>query len=208
MFDKFEDKITRHIQSVMQQDLAHDLNHVLRVVKSARALAIKEGAQLAVVLPAAYLHDCFSFPKNNPQRATSSQVAAQQALQFLESIDYPREYFDGIRHAIEAHSFSAGIKAQTLEAKIVQDADRLDALGAIGVTRCIQVSATFGSLLYDPSDPFAQHRALDDRHYTIDHFYVKLLKIKETMHTETARAEAEARCCFMQGYLTQLAKEI
>ena len=206
--NKFEQHFVEFIQSEMQQDLAHDLNHVLRVVKTAKTICRSEGAQLEVVLPAAYLHDCFSFPKNHPERAKSSTIAAEKAVSFLASIGYPAEYFDAIHHAIVAHSFSANITPETLEAQIVQDADRLDALGAIGIARCIQVSSSLGVSLYDAEDPFSENRALNDRQYTIDHFYTKLFKLKQTMNTKSALVEAEKRTTFMKDYLKQLDAEI
>lgn len=208
MEEKFENKFVEFIQSEMQQDLAHDMNHVFRVVKTARALCDSEGARIEVVLPAAYLHDCFSFPKNHSDRAKSSFIAAEKAIEFLASIDYPAEYFEAIHHAVVAHSFSANIKPETLEAQIVQDADRLDALGAIGIARCIQVSSSLGVSLYDAEDPFSANRELNDRQYTLDHFYTKLFKLKDTMNTVSAKTEAEKRTVFMKAYLKQLGEEI
>lgn len=142
------------------------------------------------------------------QIANSSIIAAKKAVAFLESIDYPQQYHDAIAHAIEAHSFSANIRPNTLEAKIVQDADRLDALGAIGVTRCIQVSTQFNAQLYNDSDIFAEERELNDKQFTLDHFQTKLFKIAETMNTESARREAQKRKTFMQTYLEQLHDEV
>lgn len=208
MLEHFEPQFSKFIESQMQQDLAHDLNHVQRVVKTARRLCESERAKLEVVLPAAYLHDCFSFPKNHPDRANSSRIAAQKALKFLEEIGYPSLYFAAINHAIVAHSFSANIRPETLEAQIVQDADRLDALGAIGIARCLQVSASLGVSLYHATDPFAQNRELNDKLSSLDHFYVKLLRLKDTMHTSSAKLEAEQRTAFMEAYLNQLRTEI
>ncbi|CAE6950372.1 putative protein YedJ [Vibrio sp. B1FLJ16] len=196
------------MQQEMQVDAAHDLSHIKRVAKTAKKLAEQEGAQLEVVLPAAYLHDCFTYPKDHPNRKKSSVIAATKAIAFLESIDYPQHYHDAIAHAIEAHSYSAGIRPDTLEAQVVQDADRLDALGAIGVTRCIQVSTQFDAKLYDHQDMFAEQRDLDDKQYTLDHFQTKLFKIVETMNTESARQEARQRKVFMQAYLSQLRDEV
>ncbi|TDR74771.1 HD domain-containing protein [Photobacterium lutimaris] len=205
---KLENQFVEFIQAEMQQDLAHDMNHVFRVVKTAKTLCEREEASLEIVLPAAYLHDCFSFPKNHPERAKSSQVAADKAVEFLASIGYPSQYFEAIHHAIVAHSFSANIKPETLEAQIVQDADRLDALGAIGIARCIQVSSNLGVSLYDAQDPFSTGRELNDRKYTIDHFYTKLFKLKDTMNTVSAKVEAEKRTHYMEAYLEQLGTEI
>ncbi|GAJ74967.1 metal-dependent phosphohydrolase [Vibrio sp. JCM 18905] len=196
------------MQQEMQVDAAHDISHVQRVVNTAKKLAMEEGADLSIVLPAAYLHDCFTYPKDHPNRKQSSIIAAKKAVAFLESIDYPQQYHDAIAHAIEAHSFSANIRPNTLEAKVVQDADRLDALGAIGITRCIQVSTEFDAQLYDDKDIFAQQRELDDKQFTLDHFQTKLFKIAETMNTESAKLEANKRKAFMQTYLEQLHDEV
>ncbi|WP_320008050.1 HD domain-containing protein [Maridesulfovibrio sp.] len=208
MLEKYEKKFELYIRSEMVQDPAHDIDHVRRVVKTAKELCDKEGAKLEVVLPAAYLHDCFTFPKNHPKRASSSIVAAEKAEAFLISIDYPKDHLAEIKHAIVAHSFSLGVKPDTIEAQIVQDADRLDALGAIGISRCIQVSAGFGSSLYHSEDPYAESRALDDKAYALDHFQVKLFKIAEQMNTASARQEAEKRVRFMELYIDQLGSEI
>jgi len=208
VIEQYEKELLIFAQQEMIQDPAHDINHVLRVVKTAKALCALEQAQLAVVVPAAYLHDCFSFPKNHPDRAQSSTVAAKKAIEFLTSIGYPTAYHDAIYHAIMTHSFSANIKPETLEAKIVQDADRLDSLGAIGIARCLQVSATFGTPLYSLDDPFCEQRTPDDRSYTMDHFYVKLFKLADTMNTASARGEGQRRTQFMREYLSQLAIEV
>ncbi len=206
--ENYETQFVTFIESEMEQDLAHDLNHVFRVVKTAKLLSKIEGAMLEVVLPAAYLHDCFSFPKNHPNKAESSRIAADKALEFLNEIGYPKEYHDAIKHAIIAHSFSANVQPDTLEAKVVQDADRLDALGAIGIARCIQVSTNLGVGLYGATDPFCGTREPNDRVNTVDHFYTKLFKLSEIMHTASAKVEAEKRMKFMKAYLIQLGMEI
>lgn len=208
LLSQIESQFLEFMQQEMQVDAAHDISHVQRVVKTAKKLAMEEGADLSIVLPAAYLHDCFTYPKDHPNRKQSSIIAAKKAVAFLESIDYPQQYHDAIAHAIEAHSFSANIRPNTLEAKVVQDADRLDALGAIGITRCIQVSSEFDAQLYDDKDIFAQQRELDDKQFTLDHFQTKLFKIAETMNTESARREAQKRKAFMQAYIEQLHDEV
>ena len=195
-------------QRVMATDPAHDLAHIRRVVATARTLAQAEGADLAVVLPAAWLHDCVVIPKNSSQRARASQLAAQAATAFLRTIMYPATYLPAITHAIEAHSFSANIAPRTREAQVVQDADRLDALGAIGVARCLMLGGAMGQQLYDPTAPFPHDRQLDDTRYVIDHFYQKLLRLAELMTTAAGRAEAQRRTTFMRHFLEQLDGEI
>lgn len=208
MLANFEADFASFIKKEMQTDLAHDYQHVLRVVNNAKKLCQQEDANALIVIPAAWLHDCLSLPKNHPQRAQASQLAADKAISFLSSIKYPAEHFSAIHHAICCHSYSANISPTTLEAKIVQDADRLDALGAIGISRCIQVSSQLQRPLYAAEDPFCNHRSIDDKHYTIDHFYQKLLNIKESMHCQSAIIEANKRTQFMQDYLAQLALEV
>src|SRR5262249_31929622 len=107
-------------------DPAHDLEHIRRVVTTAKALAAAERSDIAVVIPAAWLHDCVIVAKDSPLRSQASGLAAQAAVDFLRTIGYPAEYLDAIHHAIEAHSFSANIPPRTREAQVVQDADRLD----------------------------------------------------------------------------------
>ncbi|AYF21766.1 HD domain-containing protein [Vibrio parahaemolyticus] len=205
---QFEPLFLEFMQQEMQVDAAHDIEHVKRVVKTAKQLCDEENADIAIVLPAAYLHDCFTYPKDHPNRKQSSAIAAKKAIAYLESIQYPQHYHDAIAHAIEAHSFSANIRPNTLEAQIVQDADRLDALGAIGVTRCIQVSTQFNAQLYNDNDMFAKERELNDKQFTVDHFQTKLFKIVDTMNTESAKLEANKRKAFMQTYLKQLYDEV
>ncbi|MFW1425901.1 HD domain-containing protein [Vibrio parahaemolyticus] len=205
---QFEPLFLEFMQQEMQVDAAHDIEHVKRVVKTAKQLCDEENADIAIVLPAAYLHDCFTYPKDHPNRKQSSAITAKKAIAYLESIQYPQHYHDAIAHAIEAHSFSANIRPNTLEAQIVQDADRLDALGAIGVTRCIQVSTHFNAQLYNDNDMFAKERELNDKQFTVDHFQTKLFKIVDTMNTESAKLEANKRKAFMQTYLKQLYDEV
>ncbi|EGR2044284.1 HD domain-containing protein [Vibrio parahaemolyticus] len=205
---QFEPLFLEFMQQEMQVDAAHDIEHVKRVVKTAKQLCDEENADIAIVLPAAYLHDCFTYPKDHPNRKQSSAIAAKKAIAYLESIQYPQHYHDAIAHAIEAHSFSANIRPNTLEAQIVQDADRLDALGAIGVTRCIQVSTHFNAQLYNDNDMFAKERELNDKQFTVDHVQTKLFKIVDTMNTESAKLEANKRKAFMQTYLKQLYDEV
>lgn len=189
-------------------DAAHDMEHIRRVVANARRLAAAENAQLAVVLPAAWLHDCVTVPKDSPHRAQASRLAAQAAADFLHHVGYPTELIPAIQHAIEAHSFTAQIPPRTLEAKVVQDADRLDALGAIGIARTLMLGGAMRRVLYDPAEPFPINRPPDDAVSSVDHFYTKLLKLAGTMQTENGRLEAHKRTQFMKQFLAQLAEEI
>jgi uncharacterized protein len=201
----FEKKI---LASDMGDDPAHDLAHFRRVVATAKQLCAEENASWEVVVPAAWLHDLVNVPKNDPRRSQASRLSAEAAVEFLREENYPEEHFEGIAHAIEAHSFSAAIECHTVEAGIVQDADRLDGLGAIGIARCFAVAGLLKRPLYEPSDPFGATRTLDDLKYTIDHFFVKLFKVVDTLRTDSGKAEGQRRARFMREFLDQLAAEI
>jgi uncharacterized protein len=189
-------------------DRAHDEGHVRRVVANAKNIAAAEGADLAVVLPAAWLHDCVVIAKNSPERSSASRLAAERAGGFLRAAGYRAKHISGIEHAIEAHSFSARIAPQTLEAKVVQDADRLEALGAVGIARTLITGGANGTPFYDLTEPFPTTRAADDRTSMIDHFFTKLLTLEETMQTGAGRAVAQQRAQFLKQFLTQLGNEI
>lgn len=192
----------------MAGDPAHDLSHVTRVVQNTIELTDTENGLAEVTIPAAWLHDCVSVAKDSPLRKQASALAADEAVRFLQSLNYPSDLLPRIHHAITAHSFSANIPPQTLEAKIVQDADRLEALGAIGITRCFLTGGSMGTALYDPNDPFAKNREADDRQFTLDHFYCKLLGLAETMKTDAGKTEAIRRTRYMHSFLHQLGREI
>ncbi len=189
-------------------DPGHGLIHLERVVGTALRLAVEEGARTEVVLPAAWLHDCVHVAKDSPDRARASRLAADHAAQFLHEAGYPEQLLPEIRHAIEAHSYSAGIPPRTIEAKVVQDADRLDALGAVGLARCIAVGAALGRPLYEPGDPFCRARQPDDFGASVDHLFTKLLKLAGTMQTAAGRREAQRRTDFLRAFLAQLESEI
>jgi uncharacterized protein len=206
--DQLQQRCLDFIGSSAPADAAHDVSHIKRVVKNTIYLTDIEEASSEVTIPAAWLHDCVAVAKNSPQRALGSKLAADAATAFLAEISYPPELLPEIHHAIEAHSYTANIPARSLEARVVQDADRLDSLGAIGIARCLLVGGHLGLALCEHSDPFCDRREPDDSRYTIDHFYAKLFKLPDTMQTEAGRLEARRRARLMEAYLDQLRAEI
>jgi uncharacterized protein len=206
--DQLQELCNTYLEGVMSSDPAHDIGHVRRVVQNTIMLTEVENGNAAISIPAAWLHDCVSVAKDSPHRKQASKMAAREAVRFLESINYPAEFLDDIYHAIEAHSFSANLPTQTLEARIVQDADRLEAVGAIGIARCFLTGGSMGTPLYESSDPFAKNRKLDDRSYTLDHFYCKLMGLADTMKTKAGKEEAIKRTNYMKAFLMQLGSEI
>ena len=189
-------------------DPAHDLLHVQRMVNLAKKLSQTEGTQWEVVVPAAWFHDYVNVPKNDLRRSQASRLSSAAALKYLASISYPQKYFSQIEHAIEAHSFSANISIRSLEAAVVQDADRLDGLGAIGIARCFATSGVLKRPFYDDEDPWALERALDDQANTLDHFFQKLLKVAYSMETEAGRAEGNRRAEIMKIFLESFRTEL
>jgi len=190
----------------MVRDPAHDLAHLDRVWANARQIA--EGAETPVLLAACYLHDLVNLPKDSPDRARASTRAAEAAAPILCDLGFDAERIAATQHAIAAHSFSAGIPPETPEAAILRDADRLDALGAIGIARCFAISGALGRPLYDPGDPFAQCRDPDDTAQTLDHFRTKLLMLPTDMLTARGREIARHRARRMIRFLAELGDEI
>jgi uncharacterized protein len=206
--EELQNRCEAFIAGTDAADAAHDLHHTRRVVRNAVQLTAEEEADPQVTLPAAWLHDCVAVAKDSPHRAKGSLLAAEAATTFLAEMHYPEAKLPEVFHAIEAHSFSAGIPPRTVEARVVQDADRLDSLGAIGIARCLLVGGHLGRPLLATNDPFCVERQPDDGRYTIDHFYAKLLKLPATMQTAAGRAEAERRADYMRDYLDRLRDEI
>jgi uncharacterized protein len=181
---------------------AHDYSHVLRVEKQARAIALAEGARVDVVVAAAVLHELVNLPKHHPDSHRSGDLCAEAALRILDGDPLASE----IAVCIRDHAFSKGSAPTTREAAILQDADRLDAIGAIGIARCFATATEMMRPFYAPDDPFCRTRTPDDKQWGIDHFYRKLLRIE--LHTETARKIARERMAFLRVYLEQLEREI
>jgi uncharacterized protein len=153
------------------------------------------------------LHDLVNLPKDDPERAQASRRAARLARGELARLGFPAERLDGVAHAIEAHSFSAAIAPTTIEAKIVQDADRLDALGAVGLARMFYVAGRMGRALAHPADPLALERGLDDRAWTLDHIMVKLAQLPGMMQLAAGRALADARLARLLAFRDEFAAE-
>jgi uncharacterized protein len=187
---------------------AHDFSHVRRVVATARRIGSAEGADLEIVVPAALLHELFNYPKDHPQSSLSGEVCADHAAQLLRSEHCPDHLIAAICDCIRNHAFSRGITPATIEGKVLQDADRLDAIGAIGIARCFATLGEMRSPLYHPDDPFCRSRTPDDKAWGLDHFYRKLLRIPDGLHTPTAQVIAADRLRLMKEFLSQLEREI
>jgi len=200
--------IKNEVKEIMDNDSAHDFNHVMRVYKNAQKICKKEKANEKLVLSAALLHDIVSYPKSDKRSKISSTESAKKSKLVLKKYPFSKEEIIIISDAICDHSFSQNKTPSTLEGKILQDADRLDAIGAIGIAR---VFATGGSLkrpFYNIDDPFCKTRSPDDKTWTVDHFYQKLLKLESLMNTKSGKMEAKKRTKVLKEFLNQLKNEI
>ena len=193
-----------------QADPAHDFTHILRVYRNARLIGQEEGADMPVLLLAALLHDVGSDKKiNSTDQEQETKALGRQATEtFLESVGLDEAKREKVLYAIDVHRYSRGIVPVTLEARILQDADRLDALGAVGIARVFLTGGALGREMYHPEDPFCRYREPDDGRWNLDHFYKKLLKLEAGMHTRSAKRLAVKRTAVLERYLLDLEEEI
>jgi uncharacterized protein len=189
-------------------DPSHDFNHILRVKKLCIQLGEEEGANLDILVPAAILHDIVNLPKDSKKRQEASRLASLEAQIILQKLRYPLTRIEQIKTVILEHSFSLGLKASSIESAVLQDADKLDALGAIGIMRTVTCGARMKASYYHPDEPFCNKRDLNDKQFTIDHFYTKLFKLPSLMNTDSGKSEANKRLKFMQNFIEQLKSEI
>jgi uncharacterized protein len=210
---EWEAKFTDYLRTNAQTgDGSHDLGHFQRVWKAAQHINRLEGnvADMLVLLTAAYFHDLVSLPKNSPERSSSSRLSADRTVVLLTEVftGFPTEKIEGVRHAIHAHSFSAQVEPLTWEARILQDADRMEALGAIGLARVFYTAGVLHQRLFDGNDPLALHRQPDDQQYSLDHFAVKLFKLPALMNTATGRKMADGKVEYLRQFLHRITEEI
>ncbi len=204
------DRIKRRIKKVLEgRDPAHDFQHIIRVYKNAELIGQREGANIEILLPAVLLHDLVVYPKGSSKTSKSADDSADIAERWLRSYGYPQDKIDRISYCIRTHSYSKRLVPSTLEGKILQDADRLDALGAIGIARTFSVGGSESRAFYNPDDPFWKSgRELNDREWTLDHFQTKLVKLNRSMHTKTGREMAQERIKFMELFIKKLQNEL
>jgi len=190
------------------RDGAHDLAHCLRVARLAQALAWEEGADPEACAAAALLHDLVYLPKNHPDSAGTARLGAQLALEWCREIPELAGRAELIAGAVATHSFSGGERPANLAGAVLQDADRLEALGAIGLARVFATGGAMGAGLWHPEDPWGRDRPLDDKRWSLDHFPCKLLKLKDGMNTAAGRRMAATRDQLLRDFLAALGEEL
>ncbi len=201
-------KLENEVKEKMENDPAHDFEHIKRVYNNAKKLAIKEKANTKLVLNAVLLHDIVSYPKSDPRSKTSSVKSSQEAKKILKNYPFTNDEIKIITDAIKDHSFSRKKTPKTLVGKILQDADRLDAIGAVGIARAFAVGGAEHRPFYNTKDPFCSKREPNDKKWALDHFFRKLLLLEALMNTKSAKIEAKRRTKILKNYLSELKKEI
>jgi len=201
-------KLENEVKEKLENDSAHDFEHINRVYNNAKKLAIKEKANTKLVLSAVLLHDIVSYPKSDPRSKTSSVKSSQEAKKFLKNYSFTNDEIKIITDAIKDHSFSRKKTPKTLVGKILQDADRLDAIGAVGIARVFAVGGAEHRSFYNTEDPFCSKREPNDKKWALDHFFRKLLLLEALMNTKSAKIEAKRRTKILKNYLSELKKEI
>lgn len=192
-------------------DGSHDVSHLARVWKNAKVIQSEEGGDLELLAASIMLHDCVQVPKNSALRSGASKLSAEKARSVLKALQWNARRVDVVTEAIESHSFSAGLIPASLEGRILQDADRLDAIGLVGIARCFYTAGRLSSQLYDPLDPRGEARQLDDSRFALDHFPRKLLSLAKEFKTSTGRRLAQDRhralLDFYDGVLAEISAQ-
>jgi uncharacterized protein len=200
-------RIASYVKDTLGLDTAgHGWLHIERVSKLAVRIALDEGGDLDVLLQATLLHD-IAILREIYEGVDHAEEGAKISRSILEDLGIPDDMIEKVVYAVRVHRFGANITPHTIEARILQDADRLDALGAVGIARAFSYGGFRRLPMYLPGekpdvyDPFKLKS-------TLTHFYEKILKLKDCMNTETARKIAEDRHRFILAFLDRFLDEI
>jgi len=205
-----EDDEVRRIASIARSYMVndssgHDWHHVLRVFNLCVKIGSKLNADLKALKISALLHDiglAYEFKLNIDHAVKSAELAKE----ILQRLNYPSEFIDKVYNIILNHRYGVERSVDLIEAKILQDADRLDAIGAIGIARAFAYGGSRGALIYNPEERIEGYDPFKVKS-TIIHFYEKLLKIKDRLNTYEAKIIAEERHRFMEEFLKRFLKE-
>ena len=194
-------------------DLAHEALHVLRVYRWALRLSVGAGADPDLAGAAALVHDLVNIPKESAKRSIASSLSSAESTPHLRLAGYSSRETEEIADAVRTCSWSSGLPPSGPLGAVLQDADRLDAIGAIGIARTFATAQAMASrgaplILWAPEDPTCREREPDDRAFALDHFERKLLRLVDGMNLEAAMLEAEKRHALMRSFLMTLRREL
>jgi uncharacterized protein len=181
-------------QRISNTDVSHDFEHALRVLANAERIAKEENGDFDIVVPAALFHDLIVYQKNHPNKHKSQEESADVTEQILNELgNFPKEKIAKVKTCILECSFSKRIVPELLESKIIQDADGLEATGAISIMRTYSTTGQIKRPFYNSKDPFCENRGPNAPHYALDLFYERLLKVGDRMHTKMAKKMAKKK---------------
>ena len=203
MNDKFFDELKEKVKFNFEKGGSHEFSHVERVYRLAIKIGKKEKADLDILKAAALLHDIARGNEERGEIECHAETGAEIARKILERTDFPKEKIKSVANCIKIHRYKKNLKAETKEEKILQDADRLDALGAISIGRIFSYGGKHGRPLYNPLTPPKSYYASNAK-TSINHFYEKIFKIKpETFNTQSAKKIAKHRYNFVKGFVKE-----
>jgi len=200
-------RLFAHAEANLDDDPGHDIEHALRVTLVTIRLG-DGGIDPRHAVAAGLFHDLVNIPKNHPDRHLASERSAEAAAPLLRAEGFDDAAVELVCDAITDHSYSRGATPRSLLGRALQDADRLEALGILGMFRTISTGGRMNARYFHSRDPWATERELDDRAYSIDHFTVKLFRLPASMCTAAGRAEAERRLERMRRMLEELGDEL
>jgi len=196
-------------EKIPDTDVSHDFEHALRVLSNAERITKEENGDFDIIVPAALFHDLIVYPKNHSNRHKSQEESAEATEKILNSFgNFTKEKIKKIKTCIMECSFSKNIVPKLLESKILQDADGLEATGAISIMRTYSSTGQMKRPFYSHEDPFCENREPDASKFGLDLFYERLLKVTERMHTKTAKKIAKRRTDFLIDFLKELKLEL
>lgn len=196
-------------EKISNTDVSHDFEHSLRVLLNAEKIAKEEGGDIDIIVPAALFHDLIVYPKNHPDKHKSQEESARATEKILKTLDgFPQDKTKKVKICILQCSFSKGIVPELLESKILQDADGLEATGAISIMRTYSSTGQMKRPFYNSKDPFCKNRKPSAHKFALDLFYERLLKVAKRMHTKTGKKIAKRRTNFLIDFLKELELEL
>ncbi len=210
MIENLRKEVNKLFQS---ENSGHDIYHLERVLNLALNIQEKEGGDKTVVAAAAFLHDIHRIIQKESGKFCSPKDSLLKVRKILDKVDLPEDKVKKILHCVEFHeeySFSEkGKTAKDIETLIIQDADNLDAIGAVGIARAFAFGGAHDVPIWVPKIPFTR-KNFDESEQDpseIHHFYSKLLKLKDNMNTKTAQEMARRRHEFLEAFLKEFFQE-
>lgn len=202
--EKIEQKASSYFKDV---NPAHDWYHVKRVEKIAEKTAEEENADKKVVKASVFLHDIGRKKEDSGEIENHAEWGAKEAKKVLEDLDYEQEFIQEVKHCVRSHRYSKEPDPDTLEAKVLSDADNLDALGATGIARTFTYGGEHRRVIADPELP-AEKDEEPGGSNSFNHLEKKILSLKERMYTETGLEIAEQRHNFVKSFVERFKDEM